>query len=152
MRYDAEFTGSSQGTLVVRAGDGTLLADVEKVTLLLGKTPEQGFVIVSCQGVSAISLYRRAAPHEHVMTFTIQASADGSIDGVINADGVTAVGTALNADFPHGLLVAHDDANQLATRGTAELTAFKLVSIADILGQEGHALLAEVDEMWNPRA
>ncbi|CAG8210419.1 unnamed protein product [Penicillium nalgiovense] len=151
-RYDAEPDGSSTGTLVARAGDGTLFADVEGVTLLPGKTPEQGFVIVSCQGVSAYSVYRRAAPHEHVMTFTIQTSADGSIDGVTNTDGVTAVGTALNADFPHGLLVVHDDANQLATGGTAELASFKLASIADVFGQEGEALLAEIDAAWDPRA
>ncbi|CAG8899451.1 unnamed protein product [Penicillium egyptiacum] len=151
-RYDAEPNGSSTGTLVARAGDGTLFADVEGVTLLPGKTPEQGFVIVSCQGVSAYSVYRRAAPHEHVMTFTIQTSADGSIDAVSNTDGVTAVGTALNADFPHGLLVVHDDANQLATGGTAELASFKLASIADVFGQEGQTLLADIDATWNPRA
>jgi 3-phytase len=151
-RYDAEPDGSSTGTLVARAGDGTLFADVEGVTLLPGKTPEQGFVIVSCQGVSAYSVYRRAAPHEHVMTFTIQTSADGSIDGVTNTDGVTAVGTALNADFPHGLLVVHDDANQLATGGTAELASFKLASIADVFGQEGETLLADIDATWDPRA
>ncbi|KAJ9489687.1 hypothetical protein VN97_g3579 [Penicillium thymicola] len=151
-RYDAEPDGSSTGTLVARAGDGTLFADVEGVTLLPGKTPEEGFVIVSCQGVSAYSVYRRAAPHEHVLTFTIQTSANGSIDAVSNTDGVTAVGTALNADFPHGLLVVHDDANQLATGGTAELASFKLASIVDVFGQEGRALLAEVDATWDPRA
>ncbi|KAL2813799.1 hypothetical protein BDW59DRAFT_178130 [Aspergillus cavernicola] len=151
-RYDAEPTGSPNGTLVARIGDGTLYADAEGVTLLLGKTPEQGLLIVSSQGVSAYSVYRRAAPHEHVMTFTIGASANGTIDGVTNTDGVTAVGTALNGDFPHGLLVVHDDANQLATGGTAELASFKLVSLADVLGQESQALLAEVDETWDPRA
>ncbi|OQD65239.1 hypothetical protein PENPOL_c006G08991 [Penicillium polonicum] len=151
-RYDAEPEGSSKGTLVARAGDGTLYADVEGVTLLPGKTPEEGFVIVSCQGVSAYSVYRRAAPHEHVTTFTIQTSKDGSIDAVSNTDGVTAVGTALNADFPHGLLVVHDDANQLAEGGTAELASFKLASIADVLGREGDDLLAEIDSAWDPRA
>ncbi|KAJ0413787.1 hypothetical protein BJY00DRAFT_321544 [Aspergillus carlsbadensis] len=150
-RYDAEPSGSDEGTLVAKTGDGTLFADVEGVTLLPGKTAEQGFVIVSTQGVSAYSVYRRAAPHEHVMTFTIGESADGKIDGVTNTDGVTAVGTKLNADFPHGLVVVHDDANQLAGGGTAELASFKLVSLEDVLGGiEG--LLDEVDAEWDPRA
>lgn len=150
-RYDAEPTGSSKGTLVARVGDGTLYADVEGITLLPGKTAEQGFLIVSCQGVSAFSVYRRAAPHEHVMTFTVQASADGSIDAVTNTDGIAAVGTALNSDFPHGLIVVHDDANQLATGGTAEMASFKLVSVEDVLGPVQSAL-SEVDETWDPRA
>lgn len=151
-RYDAEPDGSSAGTLVARAGDGTLWADVEGVTLLRGETREQGFVIVSCQGVSAFSVFRRAAPHEHVMTFTVQASADGSVDAVSNTDGVAAVATALNKDFPHGLVVVHDDANQLSSGGTAKLASFKLVSVEDVLGLEGRALLDEVDATWNPRA
>ncbi|RMJ24560.1 phytase [Aspergillus sp. HF37] len=151
-RYDAEPDGSSTGTLVARAGDGTLWADVEGVTLLRGETREQGFVIVSCQGVSAFSVFRRAAPHEHVMTFTVQASADGSIDAVSNTDGVAAAATALNADFPHGLVVVHDDANQLPSGGTAKLASFKLVSVEDVLGLEGRALLDEVDATWDPRA
>ncbi|KAL3471027.1 hypothetical protein BJX99DRAFT_238208 [Aspergillus californicus] len=151
-RYDAEPTGSPNGTLVARTGDGTLYADVEGVTLLPGKTADKGLLIISAQGVSAYSVYRRAAPHEHVMTFTIKASDDGSVDGVTNTDGITAVGTALNADFPHGLVVVHDDANQLETGGTAELASFKLVGLADVLGQKGEALLAEVDEAWDPRA
>ncbi|KAL4915249.1 hypothetical protein BDW62DRAFT_203849 [Aspergillus aurantiobrunneus] len=130
-RYDAEPSGSPDGTLIAKTGDGTLYADVEGVTLL------------------AFSVYRRQAPHEYVMTFTIGESTDGLVDGVTNTDGVAGVGTALNADFPHGLLVVHDDANQLAEGGTAELASFKLVSLKDVL-QEG--LLGEVDEAWHPRA
>jgi 3-phytase len=88
------------------------------------------------------------------MTFTIGESGDGTIDGVTNTDGVTAVGTKLNGDFPHGLIVVHDDANQLAEGGTAELASFKLVSLEDVLGrmEGGEELLAEVDAEWDPRA
>ncbi|KAL5360789.1 hypothetical protein BJX96DRAFT_184798 [Aspergillus floccosus] len=151
-RYDAEPTGSSNGTLVAKAGDGTLFADVEGVTLLPGKTADKGFIIVSCQGVSAYSVYRRAEPHEYVMTFTIGESTDGLIDGVTNTDGVAGVPNRLGADFPHGLLVVHDDANQLAGGGTAELASFKLVSLEDVLGStEGGVLLEEVDAEWDPR-
>ncbi|GES60595.1 hypothetical protein ATEIFO6365_0006005600 [Aspergillus terreus] len=151
-RYDAEPTGSNSGTLVARAGDGTLFADVEGVTLLPGRTADKGFIVVSCQGVSAYSVYRRAEPHEYVMTFTIGESKDGRVDGVTNTDGVAGVPNRLNADFPHGLLVVHDDANQLAEGATAELASFKLVSLEDVLGStEGGRLLLEVDAAWNPR-
>ncbi|KAL2809375.1 hypothetical protein BJX63DRAFT_445368 [Aspergillus granulosus] len=151
-RYDAEPTGSNNGTLVAKTGDGTLFADVEGVTLLPGKTADKGFIIVSCQGVSAYSVYQRAAPHEYVTTFTIGGSADGSVDGVTNTDGVAGVPNKLNGDFPHGLLVVHDDANQLAEGGTAELASFKLVSLQDIFGKAGEELLGDIDEEWDPRA
>ncbi|KAL4749654.1 hypothetical protein BDW72DRAFT_213980 [Aspergillus terricola var. indicus] len=153
-RYEAEPTGSPNGTLVAKVGDGTLYADVEGVTLLPGQTPEQGLIIVSCQGVSAYSVYRREKPHDHVLTFTIGESGDGSVDGVTNTDGVTGVPTGLNEDFPRGLLVVHDDANQLSTGETAELASFKLVSLEDVLAAagKGTGLFEEVDSMWDPRA
>ncbi|CBF74618.1 hypothetical protein AN4140.2 [Aspergillus nidulans FGSC A4] len=153
-RYEAEPTGSPNGTLIAKVGDGTIYADVEGVTLLPGQTPEQGLIIVSCQGVSAYSVYRRAEPHDHVLTFTIGESGDGSVDGVTNTDGVTGVSTGLNDDFPRGLLVVHDDANQLSTGETAELASFKLVSLEDVLAAAGKRtwLFEEVDETWDPRA
>ncbi|EGE86461.2 PhyL protein [Blastomyces gilchristii SLH14081] len=151
-RHYAEPDGRSEGTLVAKVGDGTLFADVEGLTLIPGKTASQGFLIVSSQGVSGFSVFRRAAPHEHVVTFTIGESADGLIDAVSNTDGVAAVGTRLSDDFPHGLIVVHDDANQLpAPGGTAPLASFKLVSLKDVLGNEALAdmkLLDEVDDKW----
>ncbi|PGG95897.1 3-phytase [Blastomyces parvus] len=152
-RHDAEPDGRGEGTLVAKAGDGKLFADVEGVTLIPGKTASQGFLIVSSQGVSGFSVFRRAAPHEHVVTFTVGESADGLIDAVSNTDGVAAVGTRLSDDFPHGLMVVHDDANQLPAPGggTAPLASFKLVSLKDVLGNEALAdlkLLDEVDVKW----
>lgn len=150
-RYDAEPEGSAEGTQIARVSDGTVYADVEGVALVEGKTQEEGFIIVSCQGISAYSVFRRASPHDHVGMFTIGSSADGSIDAVTNTDGVAAVGTKLTADFPHGLVVMHDDANELPDGGgTHGMASFKLVSLADVLGKLG--VLDEVDDRWDPRA
>ncbi|KAK9260176.1 hypothetical protein V1519DRAFT_485133 [Lipomyces tetrasporus] len=154
-RYDAEPEGSSEGYLVGHIGDGHLSADVEGVTLVPGKTLDTGFILVSCQGVSAYVIYRRAPPHEYVATFTIVESEDGSVDAVSNTDGLAAVGNALGDDFPHGLVVVHDDANQLPDGSTSVDASFKLVSLADILEAPGLAclgLLKDVDEAWDPRA
>lgn len=158
-RYDAEpgpepetdtkIDGSANGTLIAKVGD-SLYADVEGLSLLYGKTRDQGLLVVSCQGVSAFSVLRRAAPHEHVLTFTIGESEDGAVDGVTNTDGVAGVGTRLNGDFPAGLLVVHDDANQLQGGGTAELASFKLVSLGDVLGVG--EVEGEVDTEWDPRS
>jgi 3-phytase len=153
-RYDAEPTSKAPGVAVATVGDGHLRADVEGVTMVFGKTADKGFILVSTQGVSAYNVYRRASPHEFVTTFTIVDSKDGKIDAVSNTDGITAVGTKLGKDFPHGLFVTHDDANQLPGGGTSAEASFKLVSLEKILGAEQLKklkLLADVDENWDPR-
>lgn len=156
--YDAEPDDPSPvGTPVatVDDADGRLRADVEGVTLVYGRGPKEGFVLVSTQGVSAFNVYRRAPPHEFVMSFTVAGSTDGRIDAVTNTDGLAAVGTALGSRFPHGLVVVHDDANELPGRkGTSAEASFKLVPLDAILGADAVkdlGLLEEVDEDWDPR-
>lgn len=117
-------------------GDGKLSADVEGITLVPAKNGNGGFIIVSSQGISAYLVYNREPPHAYVMTFTVVANEREGVDHVSNTDGITAVGNRLNADFPAGLFVTHDDANELPRGGTAAEASFKLVSLADILGPE----------------
>lgn len=157
-RYDAEPDNqtpsgvqvASVATSIAARQPGDLFADVEGVTLVPGKSAADGFLIVSCQGVSAFNVYERAPPHAFVRTFSVSRSADGQVDAVSNTDGVAAVGNRLNDRFPAGLVVVHDDANELPGGGTSELASFKLVSLADVL--EGGGLLERVDGEWDPRA
>lgn len=156
-RYDAEpGNPSPKGVKIASVATypdhkrGDLYADVEGVTLVPGKTASEGFIIVSCQGVSAYNVYERAPPHKFVETFTITASSNGKIDHVSNTDGIAAVGNRLNANFPAGLVVTHDDANELPSGKTSEEASFKLISLADVL--KGKGLLDKVDKEWNPRA
>lgn len=135
-RYDAEPDGSSIGLQVAKVGDGTLFADVEGVTLVPAKNSSDGYIFVSSQGRSAYVVYERAPPHAFVMHFTIVDNKEAGVDHVSNTDGIAAVGNPLNTDFPKGLFVTHDDANELAEGGTAEQASFKLVSLEDILGTE----------------
>ncbi|KAM0332037.1 hypothetical protein ACHAQA_002306 [Verticillium albo-atrum] len=154
-RYDAEPDSKEPGIRVAYVGDGLLWGDVEGVTLVFGKTPEEGYLFVSAQGVSAYNVYRRASPHEFVMTFTIVDSADGEIDHVSNTDSLAAVGVNLGPDFPHGLLVVHDDTNELPGGGADVQASYKLVGLDKILGAEpfkGLNLLDAVDTKWDPRA
>lgn len=117
-------------------GDGILSADVEGITLVPARSGDSGYIFVSSQGISAYIVYERAPPHKYVMTFTIVNNAKAGVDHVSNTDGIAAVGDPLNSDFPGGLFVTHDDANELAGGGTAVEASFKLVSLEDILGKE----------------
>ncbi|KAI1447085.1 3-phytase [Annulohypoxylon stygium] len=149
-RYGAEPDDeSTSGFLIDEVGSGTMYADNEGVTLVEGPTADQGFIIVSQQGVSAYNVYRRAAPHEYVETFTIYENKAKGIDAVTNTDGLAAVGAALGSRFPNGLVVVHDDANQLPEGGTSDKASFKLVDLKDVLDD---ALMTDVDLNWNPRA
>lgn len=153
-RYGAEPDSDDGAVLVAEIGDGHLYGDVEGVTLVVGPKPDQGFILVSCQGVSAYNIYRRGSPHEYVTTFTVTESADGAIDAVSNTDGLAAVGVALNDDFPYGLVVVHDDANQLPDGTTSNAASFKILSLEDILGSKKlgiEGLLEEIDRDWDPR-
>jgi 3-phytase len=149
-RYGAEPDDDvGKGFLISEVGDGHTYADIEGVTLIEGTTADEGFILVSQQGVSAYNVYRRQAPHEYVETFTIGENVEKGIDAVSNTDGIAAAGTSLGPAFPHGLLVVHDDVNQLPGSGTSDETSFKLVSLEDILDDD---LLASLDPKWNPRA
>jgi 3-phytase len=141
-RYEAEPTGSDTGVQIAQIGDASgLHADVEGITLVPAKSGPDGYIIVSSQGISAYLIYERAPPHKYVETFTIVDNKEKGIDHVSNTDGCTAVGNALNKDFPNGLFVTHDDANELVEGGTAAEASFKLISLVDILGKERAAKL-----------
>ncbi|KAJ8127043.1 hypothetical protein O1611_g6595 [Lasiodiplodia mahajangana] len=148
-RYGAEpDDDASEGFLFTEVGDGHTYADVEGVTLVEGTTADDGYILVSQQGVSAYNVYRRAAPHEYLETFTTIENTEKGVDAVSNTDGITAVGTSLGSAFPHGLIVVHDDANQLPESGTSDEASFKLISLGDVLGDN---LLAGLNPDWDPR-
>ncbi|KAH7312570.1 hypothetical protein B0I35DRAFT_452443 [Stachybotrys elegans] len=154
-RYPAEPDSTEERFLVAQVGDGEIHGDVEGVTIVLGKTREEGFVLVSCQGVSGYNIYRRAEPHEFIGTFTLSDSADGQIDHVTNTDGITAIGRSLGPAFPLGLFVTHDDANERPDGSTSSLASFKFARLEDILGADAIkelGLMEEVDADWDPRA
>ena len=136
-RYQAEPNGSASGVQIAKVGDASdLHADVEGITLVPAKSGPEGYIIVSSQGISAYKVYERQPPHKYITTFTVVNNEKKGIDHVSNTDGIAAVGNALNKDFPHGLFVTHDDANELAEGGTAKEASFKLASLVDILGEE----------------
>lgn len=152
-RYDAEPHGATEGYLIdhVDAG-GNLFADVEGVTLIYGRSPIDGYILVSCQGLSAYNLYQRAYPHEYVMTFSVNA---GAVDRVTNTDGIAAVGSSLGEMFPKGLIVVHDDANESPDGTVKAEAAFKLVDLGDVLDADAVKrlrLLEGSDQGWDPRS
>ncbi|KAK6070365.1 MFS multidrug transporter [Seiridium cupressi] len=138
-RYSAEPNDTSYGFLIDQVNSGYMWADIEGVTLVEGASASQAFVLVSQQGVSAYNVYRRTAPREYVLTFTIAANEEKGIDAVSNTDGIEAVGENLGEDFPYCIFVTHDDANETPEGGTSNQASCKIVSLTDILAGHGVA-------------
>lgn len=134
---------------VDKASGGKMDSDVEGIALVYGKTKKDGYIIVSMQGVSAYNVYKRQAPHDFVLRFSIGNNKQAGVDAVTNTDGVAAVGTSLGRAFGEGLVVVHDDANEQKEGGTDPNASFKLVSLGDILKGK---LSDQVDHAWDPRA
>ena len=135
-KYSANPEDTAEGKLVDsvdKATGGEMDADVEGMALVYGSTKEDGYLIVSMQGVSAYNVYERNAPHAFVKRFSIGTNAEAGVDAVTNTDGVAAVGNNLGGDFVGGLMVVHDDANQRPDGTTDAAASFKLISLDDVL-------------------
>jgi len=135
-KYPANPEDAATGILVDsvdKTADGKMDADVEGMALVYGLTKDDGYLIVSMQGVSAYNMYERKAPHTFVKRFSIGTNMEAGVDAVTNTDGVAAVGNNLGGAFAGGLVVVHDDANQRPDGSTDAAASFKLVSLSDVL-------------------
>ncbi|KAJ3404866.1 hypothetical protein HDV05_006871, partial [Chytridiales sp. JEL 0842] len=118
---------------------GNLVADVEGVSIYAGPAG-QGYLLVSCQGISAFNVYDRKPPHAFITRFAVEGVAGGLVDSVTATDGLAVVSTRLNRDFEEGLIVVHDDINQNPNGTVNEFASFKYISWKDVAG---NALLAQ---------
>ncbi|KNG51833.1 hypothetical protein TW65_01025 [Stemphylium lycopersici] len=147
-RYEAEPDGSDTGVQFAQVGDESgLHADVEGLTLVPARSGPNGYIMVSSQGISAYFIYERAPPHEYIGTFTIVNNEEKGIDHVSNTDGITAVSNALNNDFPSGLIVTHDDANELS--GSISLPATQHDSAASSSYWFSHLLTTTENKQYS---
>jgi 3-phytase len=112
---------------VDRVGDGTLVEDVEGLTLWLGEDGG-GYLIASVQGASRYAVYDRGGDNAYRGSFSIGASADGAADAVEGTDGIDIVSARLGDGYPSGLLAVQDDENA----NPAALQNFKYVSWAEV--------------------
>lgn len=112
-KFSAEPDGDTTGSLIDQTyPDGSnLKADVEGLTIYYAGDTE-GYLLASSQGDSTFAVYNREDGNEYLGSFRIGA-ADG-IDKVENSDGADVVNVPLGSQFPSGLFVTHDGANEPA--------------------------------------
>jgi 3-phytase len=110
---------------------GPLTPDVEGVTIY-DAGDGAGYLVVSSQGASTFAVYDREAPHRHLGSFAV---GDGDVsDGASNTDGLAITAVPVDARFPAGLLVVHDQHNRGA--GTSNFKYVSWQDVARVLGLE----------------
>lgn len=85
-----------------------LVPDVEGLSIYYG-ADGAGYLIASSQGDSSYAVFNREGDNEYLGNFVI--GENGDIDQVNETDGLDIVNVPLGSEFPNGLLVVQDGAN-----------------------------------------
>ena len=85
-----------------------LVPDVEGLSIYYGKDGS-GYLIASSQGDSSYAVFNREGDNEYLGNFVI--GENGDIDQANETDGLDIVNVPLGSEFPNGLLVVQDGAN-----------------------------------------
>ena len=117
--------------------DGHLAGDIEGMAIYYGPG-ENGYLVVSDQGINSYALYRREGDNAYLGHFHVVADASSGIDGISETDGLDVTSASLGPAFPHGMFIAQDGRNITP----AERQNFKLVPwerLAGVMGLESHS-------------
>ena len=117
-KYNAEPDANLERIKVDGVGSGTLVADVEGLTIAYG-TDGKGYLIASSQGNSTYAVYRREDNNAYVKSFRIVAG--DKIDRVTETDGIHVTTANLGPLFPKGVFIAQDGSDDTGKQN------FKLV-------------------------
>lgn len=110
-KFAAEPNGGDQGVLIeaVKPDGSHLKADVEGLTIYYGEDG-RGYLLASSQGDSTFAAYDRAGNNQFLGSFVVGES--GGIDAVEESDGADVINVPLGPQFPFGLVVVQDGANE----------------------------------------
>ena len=112
----------TEGALVARVGDGSLVADVEGLAIAR-LSDGRALLFASSQGDSSYAVYT-LPDHRPIGRFRI---AGGAVGATSETDGIEVVAGDFGAAYPGGLFIAQDGDNAPAAQN------FKLVALDDIL-------------------
>ena len=123
---------------------GHLTADVEGLAIYETRDGA-GYLLASSQGDNTFVIYDRKTL-AFLAAFQVEPNRNRQIDGVNDTDGIDVVSGQLSADYPVGLFIVQDGAND---QGLTQ--NFKYVNWADIVAGARHVKL-NVETVFDPRA
>ncbi|WP_235335093.1 phytase, partial [Aphanizomenon flos-aquae] len=134
-KFDAEPNGGSTGKLIEKVkaeGGKNLTNDVEGLTIYYGKNGT-GYLLASSQGDNTFAVYTREGNNDFLGRFGV--GNNGGIDSVQESDGADVINLPLGPNFPYGVFITQDGANDPATIVSGENISsnFKLVPWENIV-------------------
>ena len=108
MKISAEPDGGSVFELVHSIDEEYLKPDIEGLTIYYGPG-ETGYLLVSSQGDSTFAVLERSGANDYIGSFVV--TDNDSIDQANESDGADVMNVYLGPQFPYGLLVVQDGAN-----------------------------------------
>ncbi|MBE9257941.1 phytase [Dolichospermum sp. LEGE 00246] len=134
-KFEAEPNGGSTGKLIEKVkaeGGKNLTNDVEGLTIYYGKNGT-GYLLASSQGDNTFATYTREGNNDFLGRFAV--GNNGGIDSVQESDGADVINLPLGPNFPYGVFITQDGANDPATIVSGENISsnFKLVPWENIV-------------------
>ncbi len=130
-----------------------LVPDIEGLSIYYG-AEGTGYLIANSQGDSSYAVFSREGNNEYLGSFVV--GDNNGIDQVNESDGLDIVNVGLGSEFPNGLLVVQDGANdpQFVVEDEEELenasTNFKFVDWKEVASSFENPLKIDTDS-YNPR-
>ncbi|MDB9309469.1 5'/3'-nucleotidase SurE [Aphanizomenon sp. CS-733/32] len=151
-KFDAEPNGGSTGKLIEKVkaeGGKNLTNDVEGLTIYYGKNGT-GYLLASSQGDNTFAAYTREGNNDFLGRFGV--GNNGGIDSVQESDGADVINLPLGPNFPNGVFITQDGANDPATivNGENISSNFKLVPWENIANALPTPLKIDTTS-YNPR-
>ncbi|WP_414621491.1 phytase [Calothrix sp. CCY 0018] len=135
VKFSAEPDGSSDFTVVQPLDADYLEPDIEGLSIYYG-ADGTGYLIANSQGDSSYAVFSREGTNEYLGSFVV--GDNNGIDQVNESDGLDIINVPLGSEFPNGLLVVQDGANdpQFVVEDEEELenasTNFKFVPLENL--------------------
>ncbi|MGB6298916.1 MAG: phytase, partial [Rivularia sp. (in: cyanobacteria)] len=130
-----------------------LVPDIEGLSIYYG-AEGTGYLIANSQGDSSYAVFSREGNNEYLGSFVV--GDNNGIDQVNESDGLDIINVGLGSEFPNGLLVVQDGANdpQFVVEDEEELenasTNFKFVDWEQVASSFENPLKIDTDS-YNPR-
>jgi myo-inositol-hexaphosphate 3-phosphohydrolase/phosphodiesterase/alkaline phosphatase D-like protein len=153
LRFSAEPEGGNDFSVVQPVGADYLVPDIEGLNIYYG-ADGTGYLIANSQGDSSYAVFSREGTNEYLGSFIV--GGNGDIDQVNESDGLDVVNVPLGPNFPNGLLVLQDGANdpQNPVQDDEQLennsTNFKFVPWESVAGAFDNSLLVDPSS-YDPR-
>ncbi|MCJ8282739.1 MAG: phytase, partial [Rivularia sp. ALOHA_DT_140] len=108
LKFSAEVNAGNNFNVIQPIGRDELVPDIEGLSIYYG-ADGTGYLLASSQGDSSYAVFSREGTNEYLGSFFV--GDNGDIDQANETDGLDIINVPLGDEYPNGLLVVQDGAN-----------------------------------------